>query len=64
MLVEGYERQHYPVVPVALDDAKIRAAKAMLAGGTMSAGEVAKQLGVAPSTLYRHLPGGLRAASA
>lgn len=50
--------------PPALDDAKIRAAKAMLAGGTMSAGEVAKQLGVAPSTLYRHLPGGLRAASA
>jgi DNA invertase Pin-like site-specific DNA recombinase len=44
--------------PPALDDAKIRAAKAMLASGTMSAAEVAKQLGCAPSTLYRHLPGG------
>jgi DNA invertase Pin-like site-specific DNA recombinase len=44
--------------PPALDDAKIRAARAMLAGGTMSAGEVARQLGVSASTLYRHLPGG------
>lgn len=43
--------------PPALDDQKLRAAKAMLASGTMSAGEVAKQLGVSPSTLYRHLPG-------
>src|SRR5271166_2738919 len=44
--------------PVALDGAKIRAAKAMLASGEMSAVEVAQQLGCAPSTLYRHLPGG------
>lgn len=44
--------------PAALDDAKVRAARAMLASGTMSAAEVAKQLGVSPSTLYRHLPGG------
>lgn len=44
--------------PPALDETKVRAAKAMLAGGTMSAVEVAKQLGCAPSTLYRHLPGG------
>ena len=44
--------------PPALDEAKVRAAKAMLASGNMSAGEVAKQLGCAPSTLYRHLPGG------
>lgn len=44
--------------PPALDDAKVRAAKAMLASGTMSAGEVARQLGVSASTLYRHLPGG------
>jgi transposase-like protein len=43
---------------VALDAAKIRAAKAMLASGSMSAIEVARQLGCAPSTLYRHLPGG------
>lgn len=44
--------------PPALDEAKVRAAKAMLAAGTMSAIEVAKQVGCAPSTLYRHLPGG------
>lgn len=44
--------------PPALDEAKLRAAKAMLAAGTMSAIEVAKQVGCAPSTLYRHLPGG------
>ncbi len=44
--------------PPALDEQRVRAAKAMLASGTMSAGEVARQLGVSPSTLYRHLPGG------
>jgi DNA invertase Pin-like site-specific DNA recombinase len=44
--------------PAALDEAKIRAAKAMLASGNMSAAEVAQQLGCAASTLYRHLPGG------
>jgi DNA invertase Pin-like site-specific DNA recombinase len=44
--------------PPALDEAQIRAAKAMLASGAMSAAEVAQQVGCAPSTLYRHLPGG------
>jgi DNA invertase Pin-like site-specific DNA recombinase len=44
--------------PAALDESKIRAAKAMLASGNLSAIEVAEQLGCAPSTLYRHLPGG------
>ncbi|MBX6746826.1 MAG: recombinase family protein [Acetobacteraceae bacterium] len=44
--------------PPALNEAKIRAARAMLASGTMTAAEVARQLGCAPSTLYRHLPGG------
>ena len=44
--------------PPALDATQIRAARAMLAGGTLSATEVAQQLGCAPSTLYRHLPGG------
>jgi DNA invertase Pin-like site-specific DNA recombinase len=44
--------------PAALDEAKIRAARAMLASGNMSAIEVAQQLGCAASTLYRHLPGG------
>ena len=49
--------------PPALDEAKLRAAKAMLAGGTMTAAEVARQVGCAPSTLYRHLPGGRAAAA-
>jgi DNA invertase Pin-like site-specific DNA recombinase len=44
--------------PPVLDDAKLRAARAMLASGTLTATEVARQLGCAPSTLYRHLPGG------
>jgi DNA invertase Pin-like site-specific DNA recombinase len=50
--------------PAALDEAKVRAAKAMLASGTMTASEVARQLGCAPSTLYRHLPGGRSAIGA
>jgi transposase-like protein len=41
-----------------LDEAKIRAANAMLASGETSAVEVAQQLGLHPSTLYQHLPGG------
>ena len=45
--------------PPVLDADKLRAAKAMLASGTMSATDVARQLGCAPSTLYRHLPGGV-----
>jgi DNA invertase Pin-like site-specific DNA recombinase len=44
--------------PAALDDTKIRAAKAMLASGNMSAIEVAQQVGCSASTLYRYLPGG------
>src|SRR3954449_9946359 len=44
--------------PPVLDEAKVRAAKAMIASGTISATEVARQIGCAPSTLYRHLPGG------
>lgn len=44
--------------PPVLDEAKLRAARAMLASGTLTTTEVARQLGCAPSTLYRHLPGG------
>ena len=49
--------------PPALDVDKLRAAKIMLASGSMTAGEVARQLGCSPSTLYRHLPGGRGALS-
>jgi len=44
--------------PPALDAIKVRAARAMLASGTMTATEVARQIGCSPSTLYRHVPGG------
>jgi DNA invertase Pin-like site-specific DNA recombinase len=44
--------------PPALDPIKVTAAKAMLASGNLTAAEVARQLGCAPSTLYRHVPGG------
>jgi len=43
--------------PLSMTEDKVRAAKAMLASGTMSSGEVARQIGVSASTLYRHLPG-------
>lgn len=49
--------------PPALDESQIRAARAMMAGGTMTVTEVARQLGCASSTLYRHLPGGRSAIS-
>ncbi len=44
--------------PPALDESRVRAAKAMLASGTMTAAEVARQVGCSTSTLYRSLPGG------
>ena len=47
--------------PPVLDSAKIHAAKVLWASGTLTAAEVARQVGCAPSTLYRHLPGGLSA---
>lgn len=44
--------------PKALDEAQIRRAKAMLADPMITVEEVAQQLGTAPSTLYRYIPGG------
>ena len=44
--------------PPALDAIKVTAAKAMLASGTMTASEIALQVGCSASTLYRHVPGG------
>lgn len=38
--------------------AEIKRAKAMLADPTITVEEAAQQLGVQPSTLYRHIPGG------
>ncbi len=44
--------------PPALDEAQIRAARAMLSSGNLTAIEVANQLGCSPSSLYRHVVGG------
>ena len=44
--------------PPALKENDVAAAKAMLRDPTITVEQVAKRLDVAPSTLYRHLPGG------
>jgi DNA invertase Pin-like site-specific DNA recombinase len=44
--------------PPALNAKDVAAAKAMLADPNLTVEDVAKRLKVAPSTLYRHLPGG------
>lgn len=48
--------------PPALTHKNIQAAKALLADPNMTVEEIARQLNVAPSTLYRHIPGGRSAA--
>jgi len=42
----------------AMGEPEIRRAKAMLSDPTITVEEVARQIGVQPSTLYRHIPGG------
>jgi DNA invertase Pin-like site-specific DNA recombinase len=42
----------------SMRDAEIKRARAMLADPTITVQDVAQQLGIAVSTLYRHLPGG------
>lgn len=44
--------------PRALDNSKLKIARALLADKSLSVMEVAAQLDVAPSTLYRCFPGG------
>lgn len=50
--------------PRSLDDQKLRVAKALIAEGTLTIAEVAGQVGCAPATLYRALPGGRSAVAA
>ena len=42
----------------AMGPAEVKRAKAMLTDPTITVEEVARQMGVKPSTLYRHIPGG------
>ncbi|WP_438271100.1 recombinase family protein [Shimia thalassica] len=44
--------------PPSLSDQDVAAARAMLSDPELTVSEVASRLGVAASTLYRHLPGG------
>jgi DNA invertase Pin-like site-specific DNA recombinase len=47
--------------PPAWSQADIQAAKALLRDPDISVEDVARRMGVAPSTLYRHIPGGRNA---
>ena len=44
--------------PRALDDTKLRIARTLMADNQLSMAQIAQHVGVAPSTLYRTLPGG------
>ncbi|MHB2167787.1 recombinase family protein [Alsobacter sp. R-9] len=44
--------------PRTLDATKLMVAKTLLAEGTLTMAEIAEHIGVAPSTIYRALPGG------
>lgn len=44
--------------PRSMDETKLKIAKALIADDQLSMAEIARQVGVAPSTLYRTLPGG------
>jgi DNA invertase Pin-like site-specific DNA recombinase len=57
-LAAGRARGRIGGRPPALNAIKVKAAKAMLASGTMTAAEVARQIGCSSSTLHRHVLGG------
>lgn len=44
--------------PRSLDETKLQVARTLMAESQLSMAEIAQQVGVAPSTLYRTLPGG------
>lgn len=44
--------------PRSLDATKLHVAKTLMAGGEMTVTQIAAQVGVTPSTLYRAMPGG------
>jgi DNA invertase Pin-like site-specific DNA recombinase len=57
-LAAARERGRLGGRPLALSQEDLAAAKAMLRDPAITVEQVAGRLGVAPSTLYRHLPGG------
>jgi DNA invertase Pin-like site-specific DNA recombinase len=57
-LIASRQRGRVGGRPRSLDDGKIKVARALLADPSLSVVEIAEQLGVAPSTLYRSFPGG------
>ncbi|WP_430430858.1 recombinase family protein [Oceanicaulis sp.] len=50
--------------PKALSQTDIKAAVALMSDSSISVSEIARRMGVAPATLYRHLPGGRSALAA
>jgi DNA invertase Pin-like site-specific DNA recombinase len=50
--------------PTAMDETKRRIARTLMADDQLSMAQIAEQVGVAPSTLYRTLPGGRSALAA
>jgi len=46
--------------PKVLDETKLTVARTLLADGSLTVAEIAKQVGCGPATLYRHLGGGRR----
>ena len=44
--------------PRSMDEQKVTVARALMVDGSLSMSDIARQVGVAPSTLYRTLPGG------
>ncbi len=42
--------------PKTITEAKLKAARAMLAAGELTVSEIAAQIGISPSSLYRHIP--------
>ena len=44
--------------PRALDSTKLQVVRALMSGGELTISQIAAQVGVTPSTLYRNLPGG------
>jgi transposase-like protein len=44
--------------PRSLDATKLKIARALMADNQLSMAEIARQIGCAPSTLFRSMPGG------